>query len=176
MRILIEHLHLDDSLKSSLLALNRNIKNFENIIEIYQRFSDLVIEMIQGTSHKNFDNFYKKLPDGLSILNETGQISNYLTLESFIFIKKSIEIQSLLFDNKNVFDTLSLPMKHNLFVTINNVINQELADFSLVKIFITTFNPEKIIELVSKYVRGLYIKHFSKIDYNDKKFKRPLKI
>jgi hypothetical protein len=170
MRIVYSHLHLDNEFNSSLLRKNRELKNYENLLEIYQRFSDLIVEMIQGTANKNFDNFYRKLPDGLNIFDETGTLFNFNTLDSFVFILKSLEIKNMLLDTQRIFDSLALPMKINLFFTINNLINQEVADISLVKIFITIFPPDKIIELVSMYVRGLYINHILKCEYESKEF------
>lgn len=170
MRVVYSHLHLDNEFNSSLLRKNRVLKNYENLLEIYQRFSDLIVEMVQGTANKNFDNFYRKLPDGLNIFDETGILYNYTTLDSFVFILKSLEIKNMLFDNNRTFDNMALPMKINLFFTINNLINQEVADISLVKIFITIFPPDKIIEIVSMYVRGLYINHILKYDYESKEF------
>jgi hypothetical protein len=170
MRILFSHLHLDNDFNSSLLRKNRGLKSFENLVEIYQRFSDLIVEMIQGSSNKNFDNFYRKLPEGLNIFDETGVISNANTVDSFVFILTTLEIKSMLLNPERIFDSLALPMKYNLFFTINNLINQEMADNSLVKIFISIFPPDKIIEIVSMYVRGLYIHHILKCEYESKEF------
>ena len=58
----------------------------------------------------------------------------------------------------------------DLFLTINNVVNQELSDKSIVTILSIIFPSEKIIELISKYVRGLYVKHILQCDYEDKNF------
>jgi hypothetical protein len=165
MRLLMELLNFN---YISFFESNRELKNYDDIGAIYQRFSDLVIEMIQGTTAINFDNFYKKLPSTLHIINdETGEILNPEVLESFIFVKKCLEIKKLL---ANTHDQLSLPMKINMFTTINNLISQELGDLSMVKLFATIFPAEELLNLISLYVRTLYIKYISKLDLNNPKF------
>jgi hypothetical protein len=170
MRMLISNLNLENESHNTLLRLNRQIKNYDHILELYQRFSDLIVEMLQGTKCSNYDNFYKKLPDSLQVFDENGHISNSETLDSFVFINKCIEIKSFLFESKDIFDKISIQMKFNAFFTINNLINQEMVDISIVKIFIAIFPPDKLIDLISKYLRGLFICHVYRVKYNDEKF------
>jgi len=165
-RIIIQNMNLDSS---SLLYLNKNFKNNELIMNIYQRLSDLIIEMIQGTENKNFENFYKKLPKKLEIINKAKFLSNIPMLENFIFIKKAFEIQYLLFE-QDPFEKISLSIKFNIFLTIKNVINQELSDNSIVNILAIIFPSDKLMEVVSKYIRALYVKHILESDYEDANF------
>lgn len=165
-RIIIQNLNIDSNI---LLYLNKDFKNSEQIMFIYQRFSDLIIEMIQGTENKNFENFYKRLPDNLNILDKAKYLKNKSMLDNFIFIKKCFEIQYLLF-NQDPFDKVSIPIKLNLFITANNVINQELTDKSLVNILINIFSPDKLIDCVSGYIKALYVKHIICCDYEDVNF------
>jgi hypothetical protein len=169
MRLLMEVLNFN---YPPFFEKNRELKKYDDIEAIYQRLSDLVIEMIQGTAAHNFDYFYKKLPPSLNIVNdETGEIINPEVLESFIFVKKCYEIKKLL---SNTHDALSLQMKINMFTTINNLISQELTDFSMVKLFASIFPAEELLNLISLYVRTLYIKYISKLDYDNPKFKTKL--
>jgi len=170
MRLLISSLNLDNETTSNLLKINKQIKNYDHILELYQRFSDLIVEMLQGTKCTNYDYFYKKLPDTLHIFDDNGLIANPNTLDSFVFINKCIEIKSFLFETKDIFDKISIQMKFNAFFTINNLINQEMVDIAIVKTFIVIFPPDKLIDLISKYLRGLLISHCYRVKYEDEKF------
>ena len=57
MRLIIDNIHISDKLKSLIFKETQNLKSTEDIIDIYQHISDLVIEMIQGTGVDNFNNF-----------------------------------------------------------------------------------------------------------------------
>lgn len=165
-RIIIQNLNLDSN---SLLYLNKDFKNYELIMNVYQRLSDLIVEMIQGTENKNFENFYKKLPDKLAIFNKAKHLNNIPMLENFIFIKKAFEIQYLLFE-QDPFEKISVSIKFNIFLTANNVINQELEDKSTLNILSIIFPSDKLAEVVSKYIRALYVKHILECDYEDANF------
>lgn len=165
-RIIIQNIFLD---KNSLLYNLKNFKNYEHIMSLHQRLNDLTIEMIQGTENKNFENFYKQLPDKLTILNKSNFLNNTSMLDSFVFIKKAMEIQYLLF-SQDLFDKIYISIKTNLFITVNNVLNQELTDKSFVNILMSIFPAEKLIDITVKYVKALYIKHIKKIDYEDESF------
>jgi hypothetical protein len=169
-RIIIQNIHLD---KNSLLYNLKAFKNYEHIMNLYQRLNDLIIEMIQGTELGNFDHFYKQLPENLTIFDKQNLLNNTSMLDSFIFIRKAIEVQYLLFE-QDLFDKIYTQIKINLFTTINNVINQELKDRSFVNILLTIFPPEKLIEILVKYVKGLYINHILKIEYEEENFKENL--
>jgi len=58
MRLIIDNIHISDKLKSQMFKETQNLKSTEDILDIYQHFADLVVEMIQGTGIDNFDNFY----------------------------------------------------------------------------------------------------------------------
>ena len=49
MRLIIDNIHISDKLTSHLFKETQNLKSTEDIIDIYQHISDLVIKMIQGT-------------------------------------------------------------------------------------------------------------------------------
>ncbi len=167
-RILIQNINLDSK---SLLYSIKNFKNYKPILNIYQRLSDLIIEMIQGTENKNFENFYKRLPAKLSILNKAKLLNNIEMLDNFIFIKKAFEI-SYLFIDQDPFEKNLVPIKFNIFLIATNVINQELEDKSIVNILSLIFPADYLIETISQYIRALYIKHILYIDYDDANFKQ----
>ena len=158
----------------SMRIINKNlkkslIKNYDCILEIYQRYTDLIIEMIQGTDDQNFDNFYKKVKDYEAITNE-GKI-NEKKLIFFQFIQLINEIKFSMFDEELILDKLSLKIKSNLFSIIINLINGSTINQELIKILVFVFDPDKLIDLISKYLRSLYIKHIANIDYDHLNFK-----
>ena len=148
---------------------NDFLKDYSQIQEIYQRYTDLIIEMIQGTEKENLKNFYKKVKDNEAMTND-GKI-NEKKLIYFQFLMLINEVRNSMFDEELLLDKLSLKIRLNLFAIINNLINGSTIDQEMIKFFVFVFEPEKLIDLISKYLRSLYIKHIKGIDYDDLSFK-----
>lgn len=148
------------------------IKNDE-IKELYQGLTDLIVEMIQGTRKENFENFYKKLPEKLEIIDESGNINmnSELSFKGYCFAKLIIEIRSQLTTNPNeVFCFETRDVKYNLFFTLNNIINQDLPNFNIIKLFYKLLDPSKIINVISVILRGVYVKYVLQVNYDDQYF------
>lgn len=173
MRIIINNSNLYQN-NIMYTVFNFDITEKKYLNAYYQRLSDLIIEIVQGTPLENFNKLYKKLPENLQIYNEDLNDINYkneLTLSAYSFINLLIEVKELLFNSTNIFESLSLNIKLNVFLTINNIINQELpSDLYLVKCIMNILEPCKIINLLSTYLRGLYVKYHYYVDYNNKYF------
>lgn len=172
-RIVIQNLNLESD---SLSYKNKVFKNYDPLTTIHERLNDLIIEMIQGTEFKNFDNFFKKLPENIDIFSKTKHLNNIEMIDNFIFIKKAFEIQYLLFE-QDPFDNISATLKYRFFQTVTNVINQEIRDRSIVYTLIQIFPGEKLLQLSSKYIIALYIRYIEennieeeKFDYHDKDY------
>ena len=50
MRLIIDNIHISDKLRSQMFKETQKLKSTEDILDIYQHFADLVVEMIQGTA------------------------------------------------------------------------------------------------------------------------------
>lgn len=70
MRMIIDNIHITDKLNSHIFKITQTVKSTEEIIDIYQHITDLIIEMIQGTGVDNFNNFYRKLTRNYKVLDE----------------------------------------------------------------------------------------------------------
>ena len=173
MRLIIENIHVDNYIDSEILKENQQIISTSGIIDIYRHFTDLIIEMIQGTQVKNFDNFYRKLTENNQLLNENDEVNNN-TLDSFTFLELCIEYSQSLFRCDNLFDNELVEVSLTIFNIIVNVVSQELKDDSLLQMLILIFPPIKILAIVSEYLRGLHIKHIFKFDYEDPIFEEQL--
>ena len=121
MRLIIDNIHISDKLKSLIFKETQNLKSTEDIIDIYQHISDLVIEMIQGTGVDNFNNFYRKLTRNYQVLDEQNHL-NTEAMESFLFIHHCLEVSKILWQENNLFDTNLNTVCLNLFQIINNII------------------------------------------------------
>ena len=124
----------------------------DDILDLYQHFSDLVIEMIQGTKEENFDNIYIRLSEKYQLFNELGEI-NYSTLSSFIFLQHCIEMEKILSEKDNIFDKEILPIILNMFTIIVNIISQEVKDTAIIQNLIIIFPPEKVIGIIGNYLK-----------------------
>ena len=120
--------------------------------------------MIQGTNIENFNNFYmKNLPDEYEQFLEDGEFIKNPKKKIFIFLHLSNQIKLILFDKNQYFNPLCYDMKINLFTTINNILSQENIDESIVKAFIDIFPPDNLINIISLYLRGIYLSHLGRI-------------
>ena len=175
MQIITNNLHIEKDYNSKLFKNLSNFKNYENILELYTRFSDLIIEMIQGTSIENFNNFYmKNLPEEYEQFLEDGEFIKNPKKKIFIFLHLSNQIKLILFDKNQYFNPLCYDMKINLFTTINNILSQENIDESIVKAFIDIFPPDNLINIISLYLRGIYLSHLGRISIKNENFEKKL--
>jgi hypothetical protein len=62
----------------------------------------------------------------------------------------------------------------NLFQIINNIIGQQLNDISLIKILVKIFPPEKLLNVICEYLKGLALHHLNDIDYESEDFDEEL--
>jgi hypothetical protein len=125
--------------------------------------------MIQGTEKENLKNFYRKVKDYEALTND-GKI-NEKKLIFFQFLMLINEVRNSMLDEELLLDKLSLKIRLNLFAIINNLINGSNIDQELIKFLVFVFEPDRLIDLISKYLRSLYIKHIKGIDYDDLNFK-----
>ena len=173
MRLIIDNIHISSKLTSQMFKDTQKLKSTEDIIDIYQHFSDLIVEMIQGTGIDNFDNFYKKLTKNHQVLDE-GNNLNSKSLQSFLFIHHCLEMANLLWEGNNLFAKNFTTMCLNLFQIINNIISQQLNDIALIKILTKIFPPEKLLNVICEYVKGLFLHHIEDYDYHEEKFEEDI--
>ena len=173
MRLIIENIHVDNIIDSEILKENQNIKSTSGIIDIYQHFTDLIVEMIQGTQVSNFDNFYRKLTDSNQLLNNMDEVNNK-TLDSFTFLELCMEFSQSLFRCNFIFDNELVEVSLTIFTIIVNIISQELKDDSLLQMLIIIFPPIKILAIVSEYLKGITIKHILKFEYDEPMFEEQI--
>ena len=62
----------------------------------------------------------------------------------------------------------------NLFQIINNIIGQQLNDISLIKILVKIFPPEKLLNVICEFLKGLALHHLNERDYEDEEFDEEL--
>ena len=173
MRLIIDNIHISDKLKSQIFKETQTLKSTEDILDIYQHISDLVVEMIQGTGADNFNNFYRKLTRNYQVLDEQNHL-NAESLESFLFIHHCFEVSKILWKENNLFNSNLNIVCLNLFQIINNIIGQQLNDISLIKILVKIFPPEKLLNVISEYLKGLAMHHLNDIDYESEEFDEEL--
>ena len=173
MRLIIDNIHISDKIKSQMFKETQKLKSTEDILDIYQHFADLVVEMIQGTGIDNFDNFYRKLTRHCQVLDDGNNI-NSESLESFLFIHHCLEISKILWAGSNLFSSNLITICLNLFQIINNIITQQLNDIALIKILTKIFPPEKLLNVICEYLKGLCLHHLNQHDYDSEEFEEEL--
>ena len=173
MRMIIDNIHITDKLNSHIFKITQTVKSTEEIIDIYQHITDLIIEMIQGTGVDNFNNFYRKLTRNYKVLDEKSNL-NCESLESFLFIHHCLEVAKVLWDESNLFNSNLNTVCLNLFQIINNIIGQQLSDNSLIKILVQIFPPDKLLNIISEYLKGLVLHHLNNFDYDTEEFEEEL--
>ena len=173
MRLIIDNIHISDKLKSQIFKETQELKSTEDITDIYQHITDLVIEMIQGTGVDNFNNFYRKLTRNYQVLDESNRL-NPEALESFVFIQHCLEVSKILWQENNLFNPNLNMVCLNLFLIINNIIGQQLNDISLIKILIKIFPPDKLLNVICEYLKGLALHHLKNNDYESEEFEEEL--
>ena len=173
MRLIIDNIHISDKLRSQMFKETQKLKSTEDILDIYQHFADLVVEMIQGTGIDNFDNFYKKLTRHWQVLDD-GNNLNSESLESFLFIHHCLEISKFLWVGSNLFSPNLIMICLNLFQIINNIITQQLNDIALIKILTKIFPPEKLLNVICEYLKGLSLHHLNQHEYDTEEFEEEL--
>ena len=173
MRLIIDNIHISDKIKSQMFKETQKLKSTEDILDIYQHFADLVVEMIQGTGIDNFDNFYRKLTRHYQVLDD-GNHLNSESLESFLFIHHCLEISKFIWAQSNLFSPNLVMICLNLFQIINNIITQQLNDIALIKILTKIFPPEKLLNVICEYLKGLSLHHLNQHDYDTEEFEEEL--
>jgi hypothetical protein len=161
MKIVIKNIPLNEK---SLIFYNREFRSYNKLLNIYNSFSNLLIQMIQGTNAKNFKLFYRKIP-GLIIEEYYSENSEY-----FYFLKYAKEIKELIM-SENIVDLSTLPIKTSIFNLLNSLISQDLVDDdSLVAFCSNIFDLKDLLYICSRYLKAAYIKHVFDIDYTSDKF------
>ena len=173
MRLIIDNIHISDKLQSQMFKETQKLKSTEDILDVYQHFADLVVEMIQGTGIDNFDNFYKKLTRHWQVLDDNNNL-NSESLESFLFIHHCLEISKFLWKGSNLFNSNLIMVVLNLFKILNNIITQQLNDIALIKILTKIFPPEKLLNIVCEYLKGLSLHHLNQHDYDTEEFEEEI--
>ena len=169
MKIIFNSLNLESK---NILNKNNDMNNFSEIKELYQRLVDLVIEIIQGTEIKNFNVFYKKLPDQLRIFDNNNQTKLVnpdikLVTEAFSFVQYVNQIKCVLYSHEleDIFNIQSIDLKINMFLIINNIISQEIpSDGHFVRMIISILHPEDLLDIIFKYLKSMFIKYILEID------------
>ena len=168
LRIIIENFHIKLTKQSEIFNLNNNFKK-NHILKIFQKFCDLLIEMIQGTQVKNFDNFYLKINEKYQVLTEKGE-TNYKTLNSFTFLRLCFEIKEILFFTNDLFSNELNVIFLNLFTILVNIIQQNLKDSSIIQNLLLIFNPDKLFFIICNYLKGVNLKYLMNYDFEDEDF------
>ena len=170
-----KNFHAGNTLDCVLFQKVMKFKNIENLSEIYSRHSDLIVEMIQGTDIENFKKFYcSGLPKDYQYFSEEGKYNSNTEHKIFIFLELSNQIKNILFNKKLTFDPLCYNMKYFLFTTINNILSQEGIDLSVVLAFSSIFPPDDLLGVISIYLRGIYLSHYCRFNYNIDDFNKEL--
>ena len=170
-----KNFHAGNTLDCILFQNVIKFKNLENLSELYSRLSDLIVEMIQGTDIENFKKFYSSgLPKAYRYFSVEGAYTPNKDHKIFIFLELSNQIKNILFDKQLTFDPLCYNMKYFLFTTINNILSQEGIDLSVVLAFASIFPPDDLLGVISIYLRGIYLSHYCRLNYNIDDFNKEL--
>ena len=170
-----KNFHAGNTLDCILFQKVIKFKNIENLSELYSRLSDLIIEMIQGTDVENFKKFYSSgLPKSYQYFSEEGLYTPKKEHRIFIFLELSNQIKKILFNKNLTFDPLCYNMKYSLFTAINNILSQEGIDLSVVMAFSSIFPPDDLLGVISIYLRGIYLSHYCRLNYNIDDFNKEL--
>jgi hypothetical protein len=170
-----KNFHAGNTLDCILFQNVIKFKNLENLSELYSRLSDLIVEMIQGTDIENFKKFYSSgLPKAYRYFSVEGDYVPNKDHKIFIFLELSNQIKNILFNKNLTFDPLCYNMKYFLFTTINNILSQEGIDLSVVMAFASIFPPDDLLGVISIYLRGIYLSHYCRLNYNIDDFNKEL--
>ena len=172
-----KNFHVGSTFDCVLLQNMIKFKNLENLSELYSRLSDLIVEMIQGTDVENFRKFYRSgLPKGFTYFTEEGVYTPNKDHKIFVFLELTNQIKNILFNPNFTFDPLCYNMKYFLFTIINNILSQEGIDLSVVYAFSSIFPPDDLLGVISIYLRGIYLSHYCRLNYNIDDFNKELKL
>jgi hypothetical protein len=161
MKLIIKNIPLNEK---SLLFYNREFKSYNKLLNIYNSFSNLMIQMVQGTKAKNFKLFYRKIP-GLIIEEYYNENSEY-----FYFLKYAKEIKEIIM-SENIVDLSTISIKSSIFLLLNSLISQDLVDDdSLVAFCSNLFDLKELVNICSRYLKAAYIKHINNVDYTSDEF------
>ena len=170
-----KNFHVGNTLDCKLFQNVIKFKNLDNLSELYSRLSDLIVEMIQGTDIENFKKFYcSGLPKDYQYFSLEGTYISNKEHRIFIFLELSNQIKNILFNKHLTFTPICYNMKYFLFTTINNILSQEGIDMSVVLAFSSIFPPDNLIEVISIYLRGIYLSHYCRLNYNIDEFNKEL--
>ena len=175
LQMINKNFHVGNTLDCKLFQKVMKFKNLDNLSELYSRLSDLIVEMIQGTDIENFKKFYcSGLPKDYQYFSVDGIYISNKEHKIFIFLELSNQVKNILFNKHLTFDPLCYNMKYFLFTTINNILSQEGIDLSVVLAFSSIFPPDDLIEVISIYLRGIYLSHYCRLNYNIEEFNKEL--
>jgi len=168
MRIILHQMHLKST---DILYENRLNKTYDNVKDIFKKFCDLLIEMIQGINEKNFVNFIHKLPKSVNP-DEHNYISNEILEDNFMFVSLLGEIRHFVFGKEYMFDQMTIDIKYEIFLIITNLITSEVAPsyLTILKLLVAMLPPDEIITLIASYLKALYVRYILDISYSDKNF------
>jgi hypothetical protein len=158
-------------------VLEYNNDYISDLEEINQRLIDLIVEMIQGTKTNNFNFLYKKLPESIRIIDGKNNVNheNQEVWEAFRFANYLYLTNESLFSSnlKVIFNDKTIESKINAFSIINNIINQDVPeDNYLIRLTLGLFEPEKILNLLTSLLKGIFIKYVLNINYCSYDFKK----
>ena len=175
MKMINNNLHSGNTFDCILFQNAIKFKNFENLSELYIRLSDLIVEMIQGTDIENFKKFYRSgLPKEFRYFTEDGIYQPSKEHKIYAFLELAYQIKNILIDKNFTFDPLSYNMKYYLFTIMNNILSQEGIDLSIVWAFSFIFPPDELLGVISIYLRGIYLSHYCRLNYNFDEFNKEL--
>ena len=143
-------------------------KNCEDIVEIYQKFSDLTVEIIQGTPAINLQNFFMEIHN-VTLYESKDKKIHYDNFIYFQFVNLCHEIKEILYDF-NILDSILINIKYNLFFILTNILNSQNLNRGTAKLFEFIFDPKKLIELISKYLIVIFLKHVDCLNIDDPEF------
>jgi hypothetical protein len=171
MRSIVSSLYFD--FDNRYVFLNKTFSLNSNFICVFNKLTDLLTEMIQGTQEHNLYNFYipekEKESEVFPADDNLNQIKQYQFLV-FLFDIKQIFIN----DGDDPEKEFSV-IKSLTFSMLNNILNQESVNQDFVRVLLKVFDIDFLIGKMSKYMKKLIVRFQQGILYEHPQFPQLVK-
>lgn len=167
MRNIVFSLYFD--FDNRYLFMNRSFSLNSNFICVYNKISDLFIEMIQGTKENNLFNFYtpEKEKEKEVLVPNNENIDELKKFQFLVFLNDIKEV--FVKDGDDPEKEFSV-IKTLTFKILNNILNQECVNQDIVRIFLSIFDIEFLIGKMAKYMKKLIVRYQKGILYEHPQF------
>jgi len=164
MRNIVSSLYFDYD--NRYVFINKTFSLNSNFVCVYNKLTDLFIEMIQGTQEYNLYNFYMPEQEN-EIIPDSENINQIKNFQFLVFL---YDIKEMFIKDGNDPEKEFSIIKTLTFSIINNILNQEIVDQDFIRILMKIFEIDFLIGKMSKYMKKLLVRFQKGILYEHPQF------